>query len=253
MRLWHDVNLRTTRLQLERCTAVIDPFTPGGGLQEVVIDGRQIAGFQPLAPQLEPIEPPGEAGAVEHYVRGGDLVATYANQPAADMRSQAYWRAASHERAGAIAAIELVLSVQTSLLDSSPRIFTYSRILAGEASRLTKREGGSFVNIVPPAGAADPDDIPEAPQCYLFRLPGRQYSYVEMVHPDDSRNSSWDGWLHGTDYRLELRHELFSETLEKGVILRARVLGILLDRRDDKAAALHHWEAFLTEALPLTT
>jgi hypothetical protein len=251
MRLWQEANDRTVRLQLERCTAVVDPLNPGAGLQQVTLDGRELPGFQPLAPQLEPVEPSSE-NRPEWYVRGGDLVTTYSNRPAANLRSQVYWRASSHERMGAIAAVELLLSVQTSLLDSHPRMFTHSRIVAGEASRLNQREGGTFVNIVPPVGDADPEGIPGAPHCYLFRLPGRQYSYVEMVHPDDTRDSTWDGWLYGTDYRLELRHELFSETLEKGVILRARVLGVILDRRDDKAAALRHWEAFLRKALPLT-
>jgi hypothetical protein len=73
-----------------------------------------------------------------------------------------------------------------------------------------------------------------------------------MVQPADGRESRWEGWLAGADYRFELRHDLFAQRLEKGVILRARVLGILLDRADDKAAVLAHWNSFLREPLPLT-
>jgi hypothetical protein len=87
----------------------------------------------------------------------------------------------------------------------------------------------------------------------LFRLPGRQYSYAEMVFPGDQRRSTWEGWLHGTDYRLQLRHELFDPRLEKGVILRAQVLGLVLDRANDKAATAAHWASFLRDELPLTT
>jgi len=110
-----------------------------------------------------------------------------------------------------------------------------------------------FTGIVPPTADPEPEDSPLAPHCYLFRFPGRQYSYAEMVRPADARQSNWEGWLHDGDYRMELRHELFAERLEKGVILRARVLGVLLDRKDDMAAAIGHWRSFLKEALPLTT
>ncbi len=162
-----------------------------------------------------------------------------------------YWRADSHPRQGAIAAIELVASVQTALLDSCPRLALGSQLLASEAFQLTDADGGAFSSLVPPQNDPDPESV-GAPFCYLFRLPGRQYSYAEMVHPSDAQASHWDGWLHGTEYRLQLRHELFTDRLEKGVILRARVLGVLLDRRDDKAAVLRHWASFLDEALPLT-
>jgi hypothetical protein len=169
------------------------------------------------------------------------------------MRAQLYWRAGVHERHGAIVAIELLASVQTNLFDSCPKLAVRSQLVASEAYRMADAARGSFVGIVPPGDDFLPDDSPDVPQCYLFRLPGRQYSYAEMVHPADSRHSNWEGWLHGADYRLQLRHELFAERLEKGVILRARVLGVLLDREDDKAAAARHWNAFLHEALPLTT
>jgi hypothetical protein len=253
MGLWQDIDNRTVRLQLQRFAAIVDPTNPAGGLQEVTVDGQEIPGFHPLAPELPPI-PAGEAArAAERYTRGGDLVVTYNDRPAPQMRSQIYWRAASHERQGAIAAIGLVASVQTSLLDSCPLFAARSQLLAAEAFRLNDTEKGTFTNLVPPSSEADPDSEPTAPHCYLFRLPGRQYSYAEMIHPADTQFSSWDGWLHGTDFRLQLRHELFADRLEKGVILRARVLGVLVDRREDKAAVARHWAAFLTEDLPLTT
>lgn len=253
MRLWQEVDQRTVRLQLERVSTVIDPFNPAGGLQEVSIDGQELVGFHPLAPELPAIPPTDASGLLERYVRGGDLVATYTDRPAPQTRSQIYWRVNSHERLGAIAAIELVASVQTSLLDACPQFSARSQMLAGEAYRLIDGEQGTFVSVVPPSAEADPDNQPGAPHCYLFRLPGRQYSYAEMIHPAESQATHWDGWLHGTEFRLQLRHELFGDRLEKGVILRARVLGVLLDRRDDKAAAARHWLAFLGEGLPLTT
>jgi hypothetical protein len=251
--LWHDVDKRAVRVRLERFHATVDPWNPSAGLGDAQVDGRAIAGFHPFGIELPAIELRDAQQRVEWYVRAGDLVVTYADQPAPAMRSQIYWRAAAHERQGAIAALSLVASVQTSLLDSCPTLSVRSQLVASEAFQMSEAERGSFTNLVPFFDASAPNDALAPPHCYLFRLPGRQYSYAEMIHPSDQRETSWDGWLHGTDYRLQLRHELFASQLEKGVILRARVLGVLLDRQGDKAAAAAHWASFLRDELPLTT
>ena len=252
MQLWVDAEHNLARVQLERFAAVVDPGNPAGGLGEVRVDGRELSAFRPLGVELSADKPRDAQADVERYVRGGDLVVTYADRPAPAMRAQLYWRAGAHDRRGAIAAIELVVSVQTSLLDSFPALAVRTQLVASEAYQLVDSRG-SFAAIVPPGGDLALDDSPELPQCFLFRLPGRQFSYAEMVHPADGRQSLWDGWLHGVDYRMLLRHELFAQRLEKGVILRARVLGVFLDRKDDKTAAAAHWDSFLCEALPLTT
>ncbi len=245
------------RLQLERCAATIDWHAPSRGLYDVQLDGQTLPDFHPLGPELATLSPDEVASsdttAADHYVRGGDLVVAYPNRPAEQMRTEVYWRATAHPREDALAAIQLVVSVQTSLLDSCPRISTVTHLHASEALRMIDAESGVFTSVVPPSAEADPDGIPGAPHCYLFRLPGRQHSYLEMIHPDDVQSSNWDGWLHDAHYRFQLRHELFADRLEKGVILRARILGVIVDRRDDKAAALRHWLRFRTEQLPLTT
>ncbi len=252
MQVWQDVAGHLARMQLERCAFSVDWHDPRNGLSEARLDGQVLSDFHPLGPELVAVGP-AEIAATEHYVRGGDLVATYPNRPAEGLRTQVYWRAGTHPPDGAIAAIELVVSVQTALLDSCPKLAFASHLHASEALRMTDSQSGSFTSVVPPSAEADPDSIAGAPHCYVFRLPGRQYSYIEMIHPADVQCSSWDGWLHGAHYRLQLRHELFVDRLEKGVILRARVLGVMVDRRDDKAAALRHWQRFLTDELPLTT
>jgi hypothetical protein len=250
--LWHDVNQRASRVELERFSAIVDPWNPAAGLLDAQLDGRALVEFHPLAVEL-PLERHDAPPSVDRYVRSGDLVVTYADQPAPAMRTQVYWRACAHQRDGAIAALELVVSVQTDLVDSRPTLSVRSQLVAAEAYRLTDPERGAFAGIVPALGEPAPDDDADVPQCYLFRLPGRQYSYAEMVQPPDARQSHWDGWLQGADYRLQLRHELFPQQLEKGVILRARVLGVLVDRQDDKARTAAHWASFLRDELPLAT
>jgi hypothetical protein len=241
------LDARTASLRLARLSAVVHPLEPGLGLGELRIDGRPIsAACCPLGVELVGAKQRLSPTFVEEYVRGGDLVAAYADCPAPALRSQIYWRASSHRTEGAVAAIELVISVQTSLLDSSPRLATRSLLCVDEALCLSSADGAKQIE----GGKSS---------CYLYRLAEAPFSYAEMVHPAQSQESAIEsptaaGAKHdAAPKRLELRHQLFSERLEKGVILRARVLGVFLDRRGDLEAAARHYQAFLSAEPPLTT
>jgi hypothetical protein len=230
-------------LRLPRLSAVVHLLDPAHGLDELRIDGRLIsAACRPLGVELVGANRPAEPAAVEQYVRGGDLVATYSDCPEPALRTQIYWRVGSHPAEGAIAAVELVISVQTSLLDSSPRLATRSMIGGDEA-----------LCLLAPDGAWQCDTGRSS--CHLYRLAETPFSYAEMVHPAQSLESAIElpSLAGAASKRLELRHQLFLERLEKGVILRARVLGVFLDRQDDQSAAERHYAAFLSAELPLTT
>jgi hypothetical protein len=240
------LDARTASLRLARLSAVVHPLQPGLGLGELRIDGRPIsAACCPLGVELVGARQPLPPTAVEEYVRGGDLVATYADCPAPELRTQIYWRTSSHPLESAIAAIELVISVQTSLLDSSPRLATRSTLSVDQAMCLSSADRVEI-------------DLGKS-SCYLYRLAEERFSYAEMVHPAQSQESTIEAPATAraigdvAPTRLELRHELFCERLEKGVILRARVLGVFLDRQDDLAAAAAHYAAFLAAEPPLTT
>jgi hypothetical protein len=245
--VWH-VAEPIARVRLERFTAAIDPLHPGAGLHDVEIEGVPLPEFNALGVQLPGIAPE----TVESYTRAGDLIVTYAAVPAPQMRTQLYWRSLAHERRGAVAALVLVASVQTDLLDSRASLVVGTQLVASEVYQLTDPASGKFTSIVPPSGSPEAAESPDWPRCYLCRLPGRKYSYAEMVPSGEEGRSHWEGWLHGADYRLQLRHELFARPLEKGVILRARVLGVLLERENDRRAATEHWAALLADELPLT-
>jgi hypothetical protein len=232
-------------LRLPRLAAVVHPLDPARGLDELRIDGRLISAVcRPLGVELVVANRPAEPATVEPYVRGGDLVATYVDCPAPALRTQIYWRVGSHPAEGAIAAVELVISVQTSLLDSSPRLATRSMIGGDEALCLSAPDGA-------------PQCDTGRTSCHLYRLAETPFSYVEMVHPAQSLESAIElpgsAGAGAASKRLELRHQLFLERLEKGVILRARVLGVFLDRREDQSAAERHYAAFLAAEPPLTT
>lgn len=238
-------------LHLSRLRATVDPGRAAAGIGGILVDGQPLPRLGLLGAELPGSESTNEAAVVDCYTRGADLIATYTDRPSGDTRTQLYWRAARHKAAGAIAAIELLASVQTSLLASRPKLIARSQLTTNAAFRLANPAGGKFASLaLPPVNGEQ--ELPAEPPCYLFRLPGEQFSYAEMVHPDDHCRSLWTCKPAG-DAFLQLQHELFARPLEKGVILRARVLGVLLDRQDDQLAAAAHWRAFLSEAVPLTT
>ncbi len=122
-------------------------------------------------------------------------------------------------------AVDLVVSMRTELLESQPRLAVHSRLPAGEVLEL-------------------------ADGCWLFRFPRHEISYAEMVHPADFQGSELD-YVAERDRAVEVRHRLFVEHLEKGVILRARVRGALLRRHDDAALAAAVYAAFASADPPL--
>lgn len=247
MHSWQIENGAARFLQ-PRVSGALDPALPAAGLQHVVVDDYELPSFQPLQVQLAEVNAGVDPQKLDVYERGCDLVVTYAEQPAADMRAWLYWRlnAAAVER-GALAAVELIASVQTSLLDSCPRLTTASTLAAIEVLQLADASRKLFATLTPQDTAMTRAN---RPACFLARLPGDAYSYLEIVHPGDTSDSRGEFPAPG---RAQITHRLFSERLEKGVILRARILGVVLERRGDLAAAIGHWNAFLQEEPPLTT
>lgn len=180
------------------------------------------------------------------YVRGRDLVAVYEQTPTRPYRTTLYWHALSPKSApGALLAIELMVSVQTSLLDSQPTLEVRSALRTDE--QLAADADGHFV-VLDSAGAAESN---EAARCVLARLQGSDISYLEMLHPTAFADSliKPDGGK-----EMGLRHRLFCPAeLEKGVILRARLRAIWLPRAGDSEAAAGYYRSFLASPTPLTT
>ncbi len=243
--LWHaDDGL--IRLQALRVTAVVSLARPAAGMQQIAIDGESL-GQQLLGVNLAPTPAPHSETTRDYFLRGGDLAVSYADQPQPAARTQIYWRAASTP--ATIASVQLLVSVQTDRLDSCPKLVVRSRLAAESVLCLDDASGGTFVSVPP---GFDHDRTSSA-SGYLFRLHGAKYSFAQFVHPADARTTSLKMQSANDSPSYELDHELFAEHLEKGVILRARVLGLLLDRANDQEAAAAHFANFLTADLPLTT
>jgi hypothetical protein len=206
--------------------------------------GLEMPGLGPGLLQLPP----------DCYCRGAALIVGYPEWGDRPVRVDASWRALPPAADGseAAAAVELVVSMRTELLESQPRLAVHSRLPAGEVFRLADAARGQFERLGLAKGqtvlAAAGESGPAG--CWLFRFPGHQVSYAEMVHPADFQGSEL-GFAAEKPPAVEVRHRLFVEHLEKGVILRARVRGALLPRQEDAALAAAVYAAFASADPPL--
>ena len=195
-----------------------------------------------------PLEASGPARYLaDVYVRGGDLVATYERIAPATVAPQIYWRAAWHPKHSA-AQVQVVLSMNTDLLDSQPHSAADTVVRSTDifhAAGQTAEDfrpldlAGGRLNIT--AGDA---------HLFLFRFGARSLSFAQIVHPSDFVAAELSS---DADGRFRLRSFLFHERLEKGVIRRARISGWFLPAEGDVAAALELAKRFVDEPLPLTT
>lgn len=86
------------------------------------------------------------------------------------------------------------------------------------------------------------------PGMVLYRPAGHQVSYVEFCHPQDGIRLE----IKQENKETTVRYRLFGHDLEKGVILRGRVRGMLVPRAVDLAAAHAAFERFVAEPPNLT-
>jgi hypothetical protein len=183
----------------------------------------------------------------ERYVRGGDLVMTYEKTGPHRLAPQIYWRASIS--IASTARLEMVLSMQTDLLDSRPHSTVCSVALK---SKLFHAEGLIESRFEEIASGADPFDCSRATEhLFVFRNEELGLSYAEMVHPSDFVSVA----LHRDQERRPwmLESTLFPERLEKGVIRRGRICGWFLPAENDLAVAVELAKRFVDEPLPLTT
>jgi len=182
----------------------------------------------------------------ERYVRGGDLVVTYEKTGPHRLAPQIYWRA-SIDTASA-ARLEMVLSVQTDLLDSSPHSTVCSVALHAKLLHAGGLAPSRFEEV---ASSADEFDCSHGTEhLFVFRNEQIGVSYAEMVHPSDfvsvqiHRDQERRPWM--------VESMLFPERLEKGVIRRGRVCGWFLPAENDLAVAVELARRFVDEPPPLT-
>ena len=250
---------RRATLELGPLNAGVDLDQPGLGLGRLRFAGGVIEPGQLLGVEL-PLSAPAGDRLVEAYLRGDDLIATYADVAQPSFRWQIYWRALPGRFPQALAAIEAIVSVQTGMLDSWPQLTLRSILPIARCAAWRAPLGGAGLQCerFDPGTTLKTISAAEGWGCFGFDLSGAAASYVEMVHPADFDSSSVEDLAvpsqgTGSAAGVSLRHPLFRERLEKGVILRSRVLALLLPEWPTFGTIADIERAFVDEELPLTT
>lgn len=225
----------SAQLQHRGLAASVDLQSPHEGLGAISVFGGRISGnvlgigFVPGVTDSPPL--------AERYPRGSDLIVAYEQSDAFPFRATLYWRAVDVSTSLTAVAVDLIVSVQTNLLDLTPQLRTISRLKGAEALTvpLEGRDG---------RGAETAEG-----GCVAFRLAELATTYVEMIHPSDWRGveTKEEGDC------VELRWPLVGHFMEKGVIRRLRVRGIFLQGTPDDGVIHDLYAQFASSPPPLTT
>ena len=239
--LWHS----------ERFFASVDLTRPFEGIRQARFRRASLDGAQ-LMQVAVPTRARGLSERVEDaYVRGPDLIVTYAETTQSPVRPQVCWRILDQPLTSPGIVVEAIVSTQTRWLDSDPRIQIASAIpgrewllLAGDATTsgfrpIVWEDASSRMVEVSPAGTA-----------FLARIPASANSYGHVVVANDLLGAHliWDPVHHVTT----LSAMFFGGRLEKGILRRVRSRAILVPRERDEELLAELLMTSLAAAPPLT-
>lgn len=233
-------------LETGRLVARVNPRAPHDGLLDLCLDGRGIAGAR-----LMQLHSRGKSGVADFFVRSADLVAQYPAGQVQGISCQVYWRSIEIREFSAVG-VELVVSVQTDLLDDVASIALGSELPCKEVLHVMEDDTRSFTSAKLPHISDSPNTVQiNRPGPILFRLGKGIGTCMEMVHPTDFSSGQIDcptpdkGCAKST-------MSVIGQPLEKGVIRRARSQALFVPAEGDEAAAIECYRRFAASALPLT-
>jgi hypothetical protein len=201
-------------------------------------------------PSLHPDEAASPAGFL---ARGAELLVEYEASAGWPVRVDAAWRIVTPPAAdGVHLAVDLLLSVRTESLGSRPRIAVESVLAADQVFCAVEPESGRFERWTPRSVVPGGSPSNDSRACTVFRAAGGILSYAQMVHRGDCRQAELTA-ADETSSAVRIRHWLFEQSLEKGVILRARVRGLFLPRDRDLELARKCFADFASADPPLGT
>ena len=180
--------------------------------------------------------------AGDHWVRGDDLIAVYEPADTRRLRATAMWRPFPVPAAADCVAWELTLSAQTALVQSDSALAVTADVGGGEMRWSHDAAGTTWA-----AG----DEPPADTKALLLRsrtaTPAR--AILIAAHPADARRLLIRRTAGG---RMEVACWLFSSAIEKGVLLRGRVLAAVGPATNAEAWAATVVTAFAASPPPLT-
>jgi hypothetical protein len=246
---WH-IDRGSAQLQHAHLAATIDLARPARGLVGLRVGNDCLEGAGLLGIELPSSVVSGAGMLGACHGCGSRVTAACGESKDWPVRVEATWRALGPSGPNApLATLELVVSVETQVPDTRPELAVGSVLPTTSASRLVDAPTPRFETIGELPCAIEPD---AGPGCLLFRFPGSEVSYAEMVHPLDFLQDRLE-CVTESPRGVRLRHRLFGGRLEKGVILRARVCGVFLRREGDARIAAQSYTSFVAAEPPLGT
>ncbi|MCA9269645.1 MAG: hypothetical protein KDA41_14290 [Planctomycetales bacterium] len=224
---------------------------PWQGLHGIHCRGRAADGLW----LFQTPEPAPQSGAedqteiLDWYVRQSDLVVTYAASDAWPVQTELQWRAAEAGEDKASVCIDLLVSLQTDLLESDPTLHVGCELPPGELLHLDDAAAGRFVP-VEEGEAAFTRTSADAAGLLLLRPNDGAESLALAIHPKDFQRLTASG-APANGWRLGA--ELFGPPLEKGVIRRGWLRAAFTARSDDERQALEFYNDLAHAAPPLAT
>ena len=227
----------TARLQTPTLSGVLDLDQPTRGLVELAYAGNPIEGHlwgwratdRARSQQPAEGEPPRQK-LRDAYVRGDDLIVTYAPTDACPCETQLYWQAT--KTSSATAQLSLLVSIRTHLLDTQPVVHLHSHRQAVTEQTCSDSS----------LAFADPTDTNTV--SVLQKIADDSLTLIEACHHEDHTQLLTAEQHGSTDWQL------FDHFLEKGVIRRARLTLAIANEMDRLTTAV---EEFFAQPPPLTT
>ena len=205
----------------------VDLAAPDAGLQITTGDGvDRLLGIDLRAAAAAP---------VDHWARGGDLIAIYEPDDQRHLRATAMWRV----RPAAVATWELVISAQTALLHADAALAVVSDVAGGDV-----HWAGADSRWMP---LVESRPLPAGALAVLVRRAAT--AAVVAVHPQDPRRIAV---AHAAG-RVRIECGIFPAAIEKGVILRSRVLAAVGAARGAESWAADACAAFAASPPVLDT
>ncbi len=185
------------------------------------------------------------------YVRGTDLIARYADASRQTVFPEFYWRIWDDAPVSGAVVIESWLSVHTQWLDSDPEVIVQCEMPADGYQVWRLPSDAEFGLRVAVGGGRTPIEITPSGCAVIWQSTVHPLVFGQVVHPADV--SSADVMCDAASQLITSRVAYFRGSLEKGVIRRARLRGVLTESDRASSVLTQHWHALLSAPPPLAT
>ncbi len=248
--MWR-LNGTIARWESARLRASIDVALPQQGLTQVMWQRDLLPDASLMQMLLQSGDPSCSIQLEDCYIRGNDLIARYADERAEVLFPEFYWRVCDGSLQSGLVVIESLLSVQTQLLDSNPQVCV---ACAMPADGYQVWRGAEQLACVTTADLSVPQatmDVSGLGCAALWKSTRQPVVFGQLIQSSDVVNATMA--CDAEQQIVSSRVLYFEGRLEKGVIRRARVRGIL--GPDDRAGELvvDQWRDLLLAPPPLTT